>query len=408
MSGTILVVDRSPSLSPAQGNELIARHVFPRLRRDHRLVLVAPVHDDPAEARTALADRFDEIHLVPRTGRIAAIGGWLDGELASRRLGRALPGRRASVALADAIRAVIGSGAVDAVHVRQLPMAGYGRLAGGTGRLLELIDAETLATSREPGTGIRRRFRRRVAPLVERAAVRGFDIVTAVADADANALRGLGTRARVETVPNGVDLDAFAPIADLPIDPDGVVFVGAMSFGPNVAAAEWFAKEVLPRLRARRPAATFTIVGRDPVPTVRALDRLDGVTVTGSVDDVRPYLAGAAVVVAPLVSGSGIKNKVLEAFAMARPVVATPLAVEGVAAEPGRDVVVASGVDGMAEAVAALLADPARGTAVGAAGRRLVESRYSWDAAADHYAALYEELAARTRQRMPPRRGSLR
>jgi sugar transferase (PEP-CTERM/EpsH1 system associated) len=398
MTATVLVIDRSPSLSPSQGNELIARHVFPRLRRDHRLVLVAPLADDPDEARAALADRFDEVHLIPRPGRIAAIGGWLDAEIASRRVGRVLRSGRPSAALASVIRDRVARGDVDAVHVRQLPMAGYGRLAGRTGRLLELIDSEALASSREPGTGVKRRFRRLIAPIVERTAMRGFDIVTAVAEADADALRALGPRARVETVPNGVDLDMFTPAADVPVDPDGVVFVGAMSFGPNVAAAEWFAQIVLPHLRAARPAVTFTIVGRDPVPSVLALGRLPGVTVTGSVDDVRPYLSRAAVVVAPLVSGSGIKNKVLEAFAMGRPVVGTPLAVEGVTAEAGRDVVVADGAQAMAEAVAALLADPARGAAIGAAARTLVEQRYSWDAAADRYAALYAELAARTRR----------
>jgi len=398
MTSTVLVVDRSPSLSPAQGNELIARNVFPRLRRDHQLVLVAPVAGDPDEARSVLADRFDEVHLIPRPDRIAAIGGWLHAEIASRRVGRVLGSGRPAAALANVIRERIARGDIDAVHVRQLPMAGYGRLAGRTGRLLELIDSEALASSREPGTGLKRRFRRSIAPVVERTAMRGYDLVTAVADADAAALRALGPRARVETVPNGVDLDVFTPAGDVPVDPDGVVFVGAMSFGPNVVAAEWFAQVVMPRLRAARPAVTFTVVGRDPVPSVLALGRLPGVKVTGAVDDVRPYLSRAAVVVAPLVSGSGIKNKVLEAFAMGRPVVATPLAVEGVTAEAGRDVIVADGAQAMAEAVAALLGDPARGAAIGAAARMLVEQRYSWDAAAERYAALYAELAARTRR----------
>jgi glycosyltransferase involved in cell wall biosynthesis len=171
-----------------------------------------------------------------------------------------------------------------------------------------------------------------------------------------------------------------------------------MSFGPNIAAARWFATDVLPRLRSRCPDAHFTIVGRDPDPSVLALASAPGVTVTGRVDDVRPYLARAAVVVAPLVSGSGIKNKVLEALAMGRPVVATPLAVEGLVATAGEDLVVASGADGVADAVADLLADEPRADAIAAAGRRLVERRYSWRAAADRYAALYAELAASRRR----------
>ena len=148
-----------------------------------------------------------------------------------------------------------------------------------------------------------------------------------------------------------------------------------------------------------RPSITFTIVGRDPAPAVVALAGLPGVTVTGSVDDVRPWLSGAAVVVAPLVSGSGIKNKVLEAMAMARPIVATPLAVEGLAATPDRDVVVADGPAAFAAAVLGLLDDPARAAAVAAGGRALVEAVYTWDACAASYAGLYADLASAGRPR---------
>ena len=395
MALNVLVIDRSPPVTPTQGNELIARNVFPLLRGRHRLTLVAPANGDLAALGSAIDGLFDEVHLVPRPGRLAALGGWVEGTLAGRPGVPAVAGLqpRPAAALADAVRQIIATGRIDVVHVRQLPMAGYGRFTRGTPRLLELIDAETLATTRDPATGWKGRVRRRLAPAIERRAMRGYGVVTAVAEPDAGALRRLGPTGRVEVVPNGVDLDVFRPIEGAPRDPAEVVFVGAMSFGPNIAAARWFALEVMPRLRGLCPEAHFTIVGRDPDPPVLALAGA-AVTVTGRVDDVRPYLARAAVVVAPLVSGSGIKNKVLEALAMQRPVVAASLAVEGLAADVGRDLVVADGPHGVARAVADLLADEPRADAVAAAGRQLVERRYSWRAAADRYAALYAELAA--------------
>jgi glycosyltransferase involved in cell wall biosynthesis len=200
---------------------------------------------------------------------------------------------------------------------------------------------------------------------------------------------------RVEVVPNGVDAGRFQPQPDVTAIPGSIVFVGAMSFPPNVEAMRWFVAEVLPALRATRPEVTVTIVGRDPDPTILALADDPAVTVTGPVDDVRPFLARAAVVVAPMVSGSGIKNKILEAMAMQRPVVATSLAAEGLAATPDRDIVVADGAAPFAVAVAALLADPDRAASIAAAGRALVETRYTWEACAAAYAALYGELAGK-------------
>jgi sugar transferase (PEP-CTERM/EpsH1 system associated) len=292
------------------------------------------------------------------------------------------------------IRRTLSSEPIDVVHVRQLPMAGYARALRDVPRLLELIDAETLATSRGRTRRWRGAARRLVAVTIERRALASFPIVTVVAEADAAALRRLAPGRRVEVVPNGVDTDRFRPQPDAAVVPQSVVFVGAMSFTPNVEAASWFVTEVLPILRRARPDVSVTIVGRDPTPAVEALGGHRSVTVTGEVDDVRPYLARAAVVVAPMVSGSGIKNKILEAMAMQRPIVATPLAAEGVDVAAGRDLVIADTPAEFAAAVASLMADPERASALAAAGRALVEARYTWEACAARYAALYADLAA--------------
>ncbi|MFL5669945.1 MAG: glycosyltransferase, partial [Chloroflexota bacterium] len=173
----------------------------------------------------------------------------------------------------------------------------------------------------------------------------------------------------------------------------GLVFVGAMSFPPNVAAVTWFAEHVFPRVRALRPTTTFAIVGRDPAPAVSALASLPGVVVTGAVADVRPWLAQAAVVVCPMVSGSGIKNKVLEAMAMARPVVATSLAVDGLGVSPGIHVELADDSQAMTTTIVRLLDDAEGRASIGSAARAFVRGSYSWEACAERYEALYEELA---------------
>ena len=163
--------------------------------------------------------------------------------------------------------------------------------------------------------------------------------------------------------------------------PDGgpkIVFTGAMGYAPNIEAVTWFARVMLPMVQARHPAARFVVVGQNPAPQVRALESLPGVVVTGTVPDVRPYLAHATVAVAPLQLARGIQNKVLEAMAMARPVVATPQAFEGIHATPGRDLLVADGPKRFAEAVAAVL--DGEHPALGQAARAAVLAGHDWNA----------------------------
>jgi polysaccharide biosynthesis protein PslH len=394
----VLVIDRAPPVADHQGNELIARSVFPLLRDGHRLTLVAPVVAGQEDAAgRAMDGLFDRIHLVPRARRVPSLAGWIEATLS--RSGLRIGGRIDSGAarrLRAEIRRVLAAETFDVVHVRQLPMAAYAADLEGTASLLELVDAETLASARDRTGSARARIRAGVARAIERRAIRPFPVVTVVAEPDAAALRRLAPGVRVEVVPNGVDAARFHPQPEIAAIPGSIVFVGAMSFPPNVAAIRWFVDEVLPGLRSGRPDVTVTIVGRDPAPGVLALAEDPAITVTGAVDDVRRFLARAAVVIAPMVSGSGIKNKILEAMAMQRPIVATSLAAEGVAATPGLDLLVADGPAAFGAAIESLFADPDRAAAIAIAGRALVEARYTWEACAARYAALYAELAGRS------------
>ncbi len=181
---------------------------------------------------------------------------------------------------------------------------------------------------------------------------------------------------------NGVDTAYFTPDGDYasPFDAlqRALVFCGAMDYWPNVDAVTWFAREILPEVRRQHPEAVFAIVGARPSAEVLQLASLPGVLVTGTVPDVRPYVAHAAVCVAPLRIARGIQNKVLEAMSMATTVVVTPQALEGIAAVPGRDLLLAAGAGPFAAAVAQALAAPDR--AIGRAARGLVEEKYGWDA----------------------------
>jgi glycosyltransferase involved in cell wall biosynthesis len=164
-----------------------------------------------------------------------------------------------------------------------------------------------------------------------------------------------------------------------------------MDFRPNVDAALWFVREILPRIRATRPEVQFVIVGQKPVERLLRLNGQNGVVVTGAVEDVRPFIAGAAVYVAPLRMGGGTRFKLLEAMALARPIVSTTLGAEGFAVASGRELLLADSPADFAAAVLSLLADPARAATLGQAGRAFVQTRYDWSAIIPKLEAVYEE-----------------
>lgn len=186
---------------------------------------------------------------------------------------------------------------------------------------------------------------------------------------------------RVHVVENGIDTVFFDPAASFKrIETTGalIVFTGQMDYRPNIEAVTWFVDTILPHIQVAHPSARFAIVGRNPTDAVKTLARQQGVIVTGEVADVRGWLAAAAVVVAPLKLARGVQNKVLEAMAMARPVVASAAAAEGI--DHADTIRTGSTVGEIAEEVNRLLADPAKATALGLAAREQVSTRYSWDA----------------------------
>lgn len=189
-------------------------------------------------------------------------------------------------------------------------------------------------------------------------------------------LRRISPRTSTLVVPNGVDIDAFQP-APGARDPNSVVFVGVMHYRPNVDAAIYFAREIMPRLLRERPSLTFTIVGGGPPDELLRLASKN-IVLTDRVPDTRPYVARAGVVVVPLRMGSGTRLKVLEGLAMGCPVVSTSVGCEGITVLDGEHLLVADDPPAFARSVLRLLDDEALASRLGRNGRVLVEQRYSW------------------------------
>jgi sugar transferase (PEP-CTERM/EpsH1 system associated) len=256
--------------------------------------------------------------------------------------------------LPDGPRTVMDLVDVDSAKFAQLSTSGRGPLASLYAREARLLGA------------------------VERDVAARASATLFVSEAEAALFPRGGGSGRVIAVENGIDAGVFDPAIFAPPSEPLVVMTGQMDYAPNVEGAVWLVERVLPVLREIHPDAEIAIVGRAPVPAVKALAQQPGVAVTGEVADVRPWLARAAVAAAPLHLARGIQNKVLEAMAMARPVVATSAAAEGI--DHAGTLRTADDPAGFAQALAQLLSDRPAAGALGRAARARVLERYEWRA----------------------------
>jgi polysaccharide biosynthesis protein PslH len=192
---------------------------------------------------------------------------------------------------------------------------------------------------------------------------------------------------------NGVDLAFYRPKPER-AEANHLVFTGVMDYLPNVDGCVWFVREILPKVRAKFPTTRFTIVGSRPNRAVQELANVDGVTVTGFVQDTRDFLERGALSVAPLRIARGIQNKVLEALALGLPVVGTTSATQGIEGGAGDAYLVADTVEAQANAICTLLADPARARELARRGRALVEAQYDWEVTLNPLDELFARFAA--------------
>ena len=235
----------------------------------------------------------------------------------------------------------------------------------------------------------------------ERRLANSFDQVLVTSSLDRDAFRKLaGEAIPLSVLPNGVDLEHFAP-GDRLRNSGEIIFTGKLSYHANITAALYLVREIMPFVWKKQPSATVQLVGKDPPASLRELPREDArIQVTGTVADMRPYLQGARLSVAPLPYGAGIQNKVLEAMACGTPVVANSQAVSALQALPGKEILVADTPQRLAECILALLADEAFSRAVGEAGRAYAQKHHDWNAICSQLENIY--LTAIERQESTP------
>jgi polysaccharide biosynthesis protein PslH len=296
------------------------------------------------------------------------------------------------------LRELLAAERYDLVQIENLHMAAYGAIAAEQGLpvVLRQQNVESQLAERYARTqhGLRRLYALIHAAKLRRyeaSACARMDVCLAITPDDAERLRALSPTIRVVTVPAGVDLDDFQP-RPAGEEAAAIVSVAAMDWPPNSDAIGWFSEQVLPLIRETHPAARLYIVGKNPPPAIQALARLDYVTVTGFVDDVRAYFAKGAVFVVPLRSGGGMRVKILQAMAMGKAIVSTTIGAEGIAAEDGEAICLADTPAAFAGQVSRLLGDAQLRRRIGGCAQRLAAARYSWDSTVDRLEQVYRQI----------------
>lgn len=385
----LLLCDRVPS-GPSDGLLLRVLALARELARDHTIDLLCLRTRANAEPVDGLFRRAWAVAAPPPrppASRLGPLGGWGPESLY-------VP----SPDVAHLLERVIDPEAYDvvwdagAVLFTQLPPRWAGKPV-----VADLVDDMVLTFRRAAATAPRWIDRLRnlkyahVFGRFERETMRRCAHCVVVSDEDAASFARVSPRVPVSVVANGVDTAYYAPDGTAEVA-GRLVFEGTMSFPPNEQAAIHLVREVMPLVWSRRPDASVALVGRDPGPALQALAE-DRVIVTGSVPDVRRYVLEAQVFVCPLLSGAGIKNKLLQAWAMSRPVVATKVSIGGLDARDGTELVVRDDPAGLAQAVLDLLDDPVRRASLGHAGRQAAIERFAWRAMADRLQALLGEAS---------------
>ena len=394
MGNLLYLVHRLP-YPPNKGDKVRSYHLLKHLTQSHRVFLGTFV-DDPADEAyvgtvRALCPDLHVARLNPRIARLRSLRGLLSGQALSERYYQ-------DATLQAWVNHTLANEAIGAVVIFSSVMAQYVLLRSAVGNppmLVDFVDVDSAkwtqyaSQHRWPMSWLYKREGARLLAY-ERAVAARAQRSFFVTDNETALFAKLAPEcsSQLETICNGVDADFFSPDPERPspfvaqgaeADHIPLVFTGAMDYWPNIDAVIWFVSDILPGLHKIWPQLCFYIVGRSPPPAVLALAG-PHVVVTGTVPDVRPYLQHAALVVAPLRVARGIQNKILEAMAMARPVVASTSCVQAIDARPGDELVSAEKAQEFISEINALLKAPAKAAATGLAGRQRVMASYSWAA----------------------------
>ncbi len=386
MANILYLVHRLP-YPPNKGDKVRSYHLLKHLARQHRVFLGTFIDDPEDEAhvdtvRSLCAD-LHVSRLNPRLARLRSLSALLSGEPLTLRYYR-------SAALANWVNRTCRTRHIDVAVIFSSSMAQYVKDFQRLPTLIDFVDVDSAKWTqyaprhRWPLSWLYRREGRLLLNYERHMAARSArSYFVTENEAALFCEQAPECRVRVEAMCNGVDADYFSPDESRPspyrADELPIVFTGAMDYLPNIDAVIWFKGEVLPQILARWPKARFYIVGRSPSAEVLALAS-GQVVVTGTVPDVRPYLQHAAAVVAPLRIARGIQNKILEAMAMARPVIASAECAAAVDAEKGTELLTAVSPEEYIAELSRVLDAPETASSIGQAARRRVVERYSWDA----------------------------
>jgi sugar transferase (PEP-CTERM/EpsH1 system associated) len=365
-----------------KGDRIRTFHIL-RFLASRVRVHLACLADEPVtdEAQQALAGVCHRLHIVPLGKKIGLVRGF--GSLVCGRT--VTEGAFSSGGLRRLIRQWAAETRFQAAMGSASSMAPYLRLPelADVPAVLDLMDVDSekwLDYSRArswPLSWVFRTEGRRLRRL-EQEMAQWARAVMLVSEAEADVFRSFCPWDGIHAVSNGVDLDYFQPAVDDTAS-GGCAFVGALDYYPNVDAAVWFCQEVWPSIHQRYPQLTFSLVGRRPTAAVQRLADVPGVKVVGQVPDVRPYLSRANVVVAPLRIARGLQNKVLEALAAGKAVVASPPALAALKCQPGVELQSASSPTEWVRAILHLLENQELRKELGLAGRKYVEGHHAWD-----------------------------
>ncbi len=385
MQELLYLVHRIP-YPPDKGDKIRSYHLLKHLSEHYRIHLGTFIDDEKDwkyldKVKNFCSGETYFTNLNPKAARLRSISGLFSGQPLT------LPYYR-DRGLQAWVDSVLETRPIRNILVFSSAMAQYVSHAGSIRQIIDFVDIDSdkwmqySATKTWPMSWIYRRESRLLLGY-ERKIAKNFDSAAFVSETEANLFKQLAPEAatKVTYFNNGVDADYFSPknvySNPYPAGIDILVFIGAMDYWANVDAVDWFARSIFPAIRARLPDIEFHIVGARPTPEVRALTSLPGVRVAGSVPDVRPYLAYAFMVVAPLRIARGIQNKVLEAMAMEKIVIASPQAVEGICAIRGQELLVANDEADFAHQIIALFQKGPYHNLAHAARTRVLED-YSW------------------------------
>ncbi len=393
----ILLISRCPPFPLQFGDRLIPYHLARSLsERRHAIDLLA-FYDSPEDIAEIprYESYFRSVQLIhePSRGTTAYLrrltGGHFFPETARESW---------SAEMWQAIEAHLALGHYTAVHLfGGIQVYEYRELTRRNANLIVPYESYSLYLRRATAErafgpfGFRQRLELALTRQYERRMFVGFDSVVVLSEVDAQSLRALQPGLPIRVIPNGVDTDYFTPSGQEPDEPT-LAFVGNYEYPPNVDAALRLARRVFPLVQKQVPRTRLLLIGRNPPDELRRLQS-EAIEVTGSVLDVRPYLEQTLIFVSPLQIGAGIKNKLLEAMAMQKAIVATPLSCDGIDVKHEEHLLIADGVEGIADAVMRLMRDGDLRQRLALAGRELIEKRYTWRGVAQQYEVLYRELA---------------